>query len=260
MEPENQSEWEAPPPPEKIVTDPPQMSELATLGNIFFEPGKTFEDLKRKPRFLLAGLIVIIAASIFQIAFIQKVGFDRIIRERIESSSRTSQMSSEQKEKLIEQQSGPIVKAISYAAVPVILTIVFFLGGLIYWLGSNAMGGTGRYLGGVSAWVYSSFPPTLLFMVANLVVLLVKTVDEIDINNSQGGLVQANPSMFIDTKASPVLGALLSSIDLFAIWGWILAAIGLQTIFKISSGAAWAVVLIVGLCGVTAKVVWALFF
>ncbi len=258
MEPENHAEWEAPPPPEPIIADPPQMSEAATLANIFFEPGRTFEDLKRKPRFIIAGLIILIATSIFQIAFVQKVGFERIIRERIESSSRSTQLSSEQKEQIISQRSGPIVKAISFGIVPIVLIIVFFLGGLIYWLGANAMGGSGSYLSSVSTWVYASLPPTLLLAAANLVVLLVKSVDDIDI--SQGGLVQANPSLFIDSKASPGLAALLSSIDLFAIWGWVLAAIGLQKIFKISSGAAWAIVLLLGLVGVTGKVIGALFF
>ena len=58
------SEWQAPPPPEKITEpEPAQMSEAATLGNIFFEPGSTFEDLRRKPRFIMALLIMIILLS-----------------------------------------------------------------------------------------------------------------------------------------------------------------------------------------------------
>ena len=44
MQEQNSSEWQAPPPPEKIEAgEPAQMSEAATLGNIFFEPGRTFE-------------------------------------------------------------------------------------------------------------------------------------------------------------------------------------------------------------------------
>ncbi len=60
MNEQNPSEWQAPPPPEKIVdtSEPAQMSEAATLGNIFIEPGRTFEDLRRKPRFILASLVI----------------------------------------------------------------------------------------------------------------------------------------------------------------------------------------------------------
>lgn len=87
----NQTEWQAPPIPEEIkkTDEAPKMSEASTLGNIFFSPGETFEDLRRKPRFLLASLIIVIAASLFQIAFIEKLGSERIARERIESSPMT---------------------------------------------------------------------------------------------------------------------------------------------------------------------------
>lgn len=261
MEEQNSSEWIEPPPVEnKKIEEPPQMSEAATLGNIFFEPGNTFEDLRRKPRFILAGLIIIIAVSLFQILFIQKVGFEKIVRARIESSSQTENLPKEQKDKIIEQQSGAIAKGITYAIIPIASIIIFFLGGLIYWLGANAMGGSAKYMHGVSVWVYSSLPPSLIFVISNTIVLFLKSVDDIDLTTAQGGLVQANPGFFIDGKAHPVLAALFSGFDLFAIYGWFLAAVGLQKVAKISAGSAWAIVLMLGLITVTIRVIWASFF
>jgi hypothetical protein len=72
-------------------------------------------------------------------------------------------------------------------------------------------------------------------------------------------LIQASPAFFIDAKTSPVLNAVLGTFDVFFIWGWILAAIGLRIVGKISTGAAWAIVLIVALLNVTFRVVTALF-
>lgn len=261
MDGENR-EWQEPPLPEQIKAEneQPQMSEAATLGNIFIEPGNTFEDLRRKPRFLLAGLIIILAVTAFNAIFIQKVGFERLVRERIESNSRIQEMPTDQKEKIIEQQSGQVAKVISYIAPPIVFAIFILIGGLIYWLGANAMGGTAGFLNGISVWVYSSLPPTILFVIANLAVLMLKSLDEIDLTRAQSGLVQANPSMFIDAKSMPALAAALSAFDLFAIWGWVLAAIGLRKVAKISSGAAWALVLILGLVGVAIKVIFALIF
>jgi len=258
---QNQTEWQAPPLPEEIVKteEPAQMSEVGTLGSIFFEPGKTFEDLRRKPRFLLAGLIMILAFSAFNYLFINKIGFEQIVRSRLESSAQIQQLPADQKQKIIEQQTGTLFQTISYVAPPLVLIITFLIGGLIYWLGANAMGGTMTFLRGVSVWVYSSFPPTLVSMLANILVLFLKSADDIDIAASQSGLVQANPSFFIDTKTMPVLGAVLGTFDLFFIWGWILAAIGLSVVGKISKGAAWAVVLIVALLNVAVRVVAALF-
>ncbi len=262
MEENNVNEWQEPPPPEDIkeVENPPQMSEVETLGNIFIEPGRTFEDMRRKPRFLMAGILIIIASSIFQVLFIQKAGYENIVRARIESSPQTEQMTKEQKDQIVRQQSGPLFKAIGYGILPIALAVIFLLGGLLYWLGANAMGGSARFLHGLSVWVYSSFPPTVLFMIANIIVLFLKPIEEIDLTSTQGGLIQANPSFFIDGKSQPVLAALLSGLDLFAIIGWFLAAIGLQKVAKISSGASWAIVLILGLVGITAKVVWAMIF
>lgn len=256
----NNGEWQVPPPPEMIKKEEPQMSEVSTLVNIFFDPGNTFEDLRRKPRFILAWLIIIIAVSLFNAVFIQKLGFENIVKARLESNERIQQLDSEQKAKIIEQQTGTIAKVISYVAVPIVFVVIFLLGGLIYWLGANAMGGTAKFSQGLAVWVYSSLPPTLLFVIANIIVLFLKSIDDIDLTTAQNGLVQANPSMFFSTKSMPALAAAMSAFDLFAIWGWVLAAIGLRKVAKISSGAAWAVVLILGLIGVTAKVVLALVF
>ena len=63
----------------------------------------------------------------------------------------------------------------------------------------------------------------------------------------------------MDGKSAPVLTALVATFDLISIWGWIWAAIGLRIVGKISTGAAWAIVLIVALIGVALRVVGALF-
>jgi hypothetical protein len=72
-------------------------------------------------------------------------------------------------------------------------------------------------------------------------------------------LIKANPTLFFSGKDMPVLTTLLSTIDVFVIWGLVLAAIGLHKIGKISKGSAWAIVLIVTLFGLTARVLISFF-
>ncbi len=250
------------PPPEKLATpvEDPQMSEPAMIGNIFIEPGRVFEDLRRKPRFIIAGLLIIFAFSIFQIAFVEKFGLENIVRSRIESSKRTQDLDKDQKATMIKQQASDIAKYVTYGVTPVVIAIAFFIGGLLYWGGSKAMGGEGGYLGAVAVWVYAGVPPTIVFLISNLIVMFLKSADDIDLATSQGGLVKANLGFFIDQKTMPVVAALLGSVDLFAIWGWILAAIGLQKIARLSSGSAWAVVAIVALIKVGFTVIGAMLF
>jgi len=55
--------FQAPPPPPFAPTPPPptvEMSTPQTLTSIFFEPGRTFEALRSRPRFLIAGLILLV--------------------------------------------------------------------------------------------------------------------------------------------------------------------------------------------------------
>ncbi len=258
---EEPNNWEAPPPPEKIeAAEPAQMSEAATLGNIFFDPVATFEDLGRKPRFLLAMLLIVLLISAFQIAFIEKVGMKKIVEARIEASAQARDLPADQKRQAVEQQSGPLMKNITYGITPVFMVAALFIGGLLYWFGISAVGGKTTFLRGVSVWVYSSLPPTIIAMAANFIVLFIKSVDDIDLANSQQGLISANPTMFLDLKAYPALNTLVSAIDLFAIWGLILAAIGLRKVGKISSGAAWGVVLAISLFFLAIRVAGAALF
>ncbi|MEP6903176.1 MAG: hypothetical protein ABJA66_15615, partial [Actinomycetota bacterium] len=94
--------------------------------------------------------------------------------------------------------------------------------------------------------------------IANLIILAFKSVDDIDIALDQRGVVHANPGFLLDGKSMPVLTTLVSVFDLFLIWGWILAAIGLQRTNKISSGSAWAITIILALVGIAFRVFGAL--
>lgn len=96
-------------------------------------------------------------------------------------------------------------------------------------------------------------------MIANFIVLAFKSADEINLATSQRGVVQANPSFLIDGKASPVLATLVGTLDLFMIWGWVLAAIGLKITNRLSSGSAWAVVIIFAPVGILFRVIGAFF-
>jgi hypothetical protein len=263
LNPDNATEWQAPPPPIDTAApqeEPPQMSEAATLGNIFFSPGETFEDLRRKPRFVFAILVVMVLTSVYSFLFVQKMGEARMKSFMVEQMEKNPQMQSlppEQKERMIE--TNTTISGVVRYAIPVFILVSFAIGGLIYWLAAKAMGGSGTYLQGVSTWVYASFPPLVVGLIANFLILLLKSADEIDIATSQRGLVQANPSFLIDGKTMPVLATFLGTIDFFQIWGWILAAIGLQKVMKLSKASAWAIVLILALVGVAFRIVGAFF-
>lgn len=257
-EEQNLGEWQAPPPPELIKKEEPEMSELGTIFNIFIEPGKTFEDLRRKPRFIIASIIIALLTTAFAFGLYYKVGEEgtrRFIREQVEKQA--PNVTGEQLDQAINLQMtiGKVVRFV----LPVIILITILIGGLFYFVGGKAFGGSGGFMHGISVWVYSTLPPAIVGSIANLIVFIFKSADEIDIAASQRGLVNANLSFLIDGKSMPVLATLVSVFDLFAIWGWILAAIGLQKTNKISSGSAWAITIILASIGVIIRLISAFF-
>jgi hypothetical protein len=256
----NNNAWQSPPPPinDEPVAEPAQMSEIATLGNIFFEPGRTFEDLRRKPRFILVTLLIIAFAMTFQILFLNKMGDERLKRavvEQIDKSSQTQSLSPEEKQQRVDL--GMKFQGFAKYVIPVFIIIFFLIGGLIYWGGSSAMGGSITFLGALSVWVYSSFPPLFISTIANISILLLKSADDIDVTEAQSGLVHANLGFLLDGKSMPVLTTIVSLFDVFAIWSLILAVIGLQKVGKISKGAAWGIVILVTLIGVSFRILGA---
>lgn len=241
-----------------VVSDPPQMSEVSTLVNIFFEPGRVFEDLRRKPRFIMGSILIAILFTAYVFGLTTKVGeagIRRAVMEQLDKSPQASSMSQEQKENAVSI--NLTIQKYTRFAMPIFIFITLLLGGLFYFLAAKAFGGNGGFLHGLSVWVYSSIPPTVIAMIANFLVLLFKSPDEIDLTASQRGVIHANPGFLFDGKEMPVLTTIVSTLDLFMIWGWILAAIGLRITNRLSSGSAWAAVIIIALVGILFRVVTA---
>lgn len=249
MQEPNSADWTPPPPPpEKIAPDEqPQMSEMGTLGNIFFEPGSTFEDLRRKPRFIAATLVAVILITAFSFGLYYKVGEENMrafIAAEVDKSPGASSMSRADREAGINM--GMMFGTITRYAMPVLVIIGLLIGGLIYWLASKAFGGSGRFLHALSTWVYSSFPPMVVSMLATFVAMIFKGADDIDIGAVQSGtgILPSSLAALVDAKTMPIAAAFLSMFDLFLIWGWALAIIGLQKTMRLSSGSAWAITLL----------------
>lgn len=235
-----------------------QISELGTMAAVFFDPARAFDDLERKPRFVAGLILIAICVTVMNYVIVSKVGFERVLRDQLDKSAATQQMSSEQKERIVEQQTGPVMTAVRNISAPILIVVLTLAGGLYYFIGCNAMGGSSSFVKGVSVWVYSSIPPTVVLCIGNMIVAFFKSADDIDISALQGGLLKANLTLLVSADGG--LGALLGALDLFAVWGWILAAIGLKRTGKVSTGAAWGIVGFLALFGVAAKVLAAALF
>lgn len=241
-------QWQPPPPPPLPPEETgPDMSTPATLSGIFFEPGRTFEALRKRPRFLVVGVILILLTTLVDVALFARVDMGQFIRDKMEQSSQGQAQTEQQKEMGVK-----IGKIVGGVLPPLSVPIVIAAGAALYLLGVMAFGGTISYKKSVSVWAYSSLPPSVIGTIVALLVLFLKTSDTIDPEH----LLVTNPGAFMNAQQSPVLTALLSQFDLVRFYGLFLAAVGLRKVGKISSGSAWGVVLGYWLIGLILAVAW----
>ena len=243
-------QWQPPPPPDvhsAQVETGPDMTTPATLSGIFFEPGRTFDALRKRPRFLIAGIILIILTTLVDVALFTRVDMGQYIRDKMEQSSSSQSQTEEQKEMGVK-----IGKILGAVLPPLSVPIVIASGAALYLLGVMAFGGSIGYKKSVSVWTYSSLPPTVIGTIIALLVLFLKASDTIDPEH----LLVTNPGAFTNAHDAPVLTALLSQFDIVRFYGLFLAAVGLRKVGKISSGSAWGVVLGYWLLGLILSVAW----
>lgn len=237
----------------------PAMSTAGTLANIFFEPSRTFEALRARPRFVAAAVIIILLSTAITVLLFNKIDYAAFMREQIVKSPRGAQMTPEQVDAAVRIYTGPFGKVFIYI-LPLIGTAGYIAaGGALYLFGSMLMGGALRYKQALSVWAYSSFAPSVLGAVAALLVLLLTPAEDID-PTQPGGLVRANLGLLLGHGSPRALASLLGSIDVFALYGLFLAALGLRKVGRMSSGSAWTVAAGLWLLGVLLKVGWAALF
>ena len=221
------------------ISDDKPPTAIGSLSGIFFEPVRIFESFRQRPRFLLAAFLIAVAFAFTTALIFQRVGVENILRAQLERSA--THITPEQKEQIIAVQTKPVMKAIGFISPLVSLTIVFAAGGGLYLLGVLAFGGSIGYRQALSVWIYSSFPPAILTAFANIVILFLKSPSDIDPARAGAGLVHANLGGLVDASAHPVLTTAVSSIDVFAIYGLVLAIIGLHKVARISPAKASAI-------------------
>jgi hypothetical protein len=207
---------------------------------VFFEPGKTFADIGRRPTWIAPVLLLIAAALLVTIVMSKKIGMEQIIRQQMESNPRTAQMPAEQREQLIATQAR-IGGMVAYA-IPVFIPVFYVIvSGVL--MAFTAMMSAGLRFKQVFAVVCHANLPGVVSAILTVVVIFLKNPTDF---NSQNPLA-FNPAAFMDpTSSSKFLYSLASSFDLFSFWVIFLMATGFSAAAgkRLSFGKALTAVLI----------------
>src|SRR5260370_31400404 len=142
-----------PPPFEPTPKPTVEMSTAGTLTGIFFEPGQVFEALRSRPRFLIAGLLLLLLTIGVTAVVYQRIDMGEYIRAKMEKSPRNANQTPAQKE--LGVKIGKIVGAVG---IPASVPITIAAGAALYLLGVLAFGGWVGYNKSLAVWDYSSLP------------------------------------------------------------------------------------------------------
>jgi hypothetical protein len=234
------------------------MGALSRLSGVIFEPKKTFEDIARRPTFLVPLVLVIAVAIGFFVAFSQRVGWERTIRQQMESSSQAQQLSPEERERQVAM-GAKIAPIATYGGVIVATPIMdLIVAGILLGIAAGMMSApiTFKQVFGVVCW---SYVPTAISMVLAVVVMFLKSPEDFNMKNP----LVFNPGAFLEPNMpSKFINSLATSLDLFVFWIILLMATGLKAAGgkKFSFGSAlFAVVLPWGIF-ILGKAAWASIF
>jgi hypothetical protein len=215
------------------------MGEISRLVNVYFSPGAAFADVARRPSWWVPLVLGIIISVIFINAYSNHVGWEQLIRQQLDQSSRTQNMTEAQRNTAI-QAGGRIAPILGYvgATIGPLLTLLIFAVVLMF-LFDNLMGaniGLKRMMAIVS---YAQLP-RLLATGLSILVMFLKSPDDFDIRNP----LAFNLGALIPRDAPQWERTLGASFDAFTFWIIALMAIGICAAApKIKFGKAFAGIL-----------------
>lgn len=218
------------------------MGDFSRLTGVLFEPSKTFTDIARRPSWILPLVLMILASMGVTALFSQRVGWERLIRHQIETSSRAQQLSPEQREQAIATQSR-LAPVFGYAGTLVAIPLYCLLAaGVFTGLVAGVMSVPVRFRQAFAVVAYASLPNVVAALLTGVVMLL-KNPDDFDLQNP----LMFNAGAFMDPEhSSKFLHSMATSIDLFSFWVILLMATGLKAAGgkKLSFGGALFVVVL----------------
>ena len=212
------------PVPSTPAPEPAPQSSISPWGRIIgvlFSPKPTFEDLARKPSWLLPVLLLAILGCIVAVGLNQKMNWREYVAQQIEKSPRAAQLPPEQKEQQISTGAKIAPYTTYIFGVPAPIVIVLLVAGVML-LAYNVLAGAGVTYKTALGIVSHAFVPVLLGNILFLVVLFLKPPGTLDLENP----VATNLAAFLPEGLPKWLDAAAKNIDIFVIWITLLIAIG----------------------------------
>jgi hypothetical protein len=219
----------------------PGLSQMERVVDTFIAPSKTFTDIMRDSSWWLPYLLGAVVGLAFAFTILNKIGLPTLVDGVIHHS------------KMLEDQMAnatPDVAAkihsrietqfkFSYAAPVIGLVLGLICAGVLLGTANFVFGGKAKYKQMLAVWFYGTLPLVIFNVLIIVSAYAGLSGDSFDINNALG----TNIGYYLAGGDTPHwLVALLSSIDVFAIWIALLLTIGVSIVAGIKRSSAAIVV------------------
>ena len=232
-----------------VGDDVAPMSPVQKLTGVFFEPSRVFRNLRVYPKWVAAYLVVVVLSVIYTFAFTQRVTPERIVNHTMDKlaeigpplappADKIEQIRAQQIEdaKNPVQRAGTIVK--TFAGAFIFTGIVAAL----YLLVTLVFGGRINYWQALASLFYAAVPIIAIQKLLGLVLLYIKSPEDIHPILHQETLVQDNLGVLVSPANHPVIFVLATAIGVLSFYGLWLKATALKNGgTKVSKGTAWGV-------------------
>jgi hypothetical protein len=224
---------------------------------VFFSPKSTFQDIVRKPSWMLPILLTTILSILVSVAINQRINWREFMSQQIEKSPRAAQMSAEQKQQQIEggaKFTPPFTYVIGVLG-PIVITLIITL---VMWGAYSLLGGASTNFTTAFSITAHAFLTGLVSSPLFILILYLKPYGTADLDNP----VAANLAAFLPDESAKWLVALCKSIDLFTFWTLILLAIGFAAVNpkKLKGAKSFTIAFSVWAVFVLCRVGWAFIF
>lgn len=233
------------------------ISPFGRILGVLFSPKKTFEDIVRKPSWVLPVVLMTVLSTVVTFAFTQRVNWREFMSQQIEKSPRAGQLSPEQKQQQIEggAKFSPIVIDAIGVVAPIILVLVV---GLVMWGAYSLLGGISTNFGTAIGITSHAFLTGLVSSPLFLLILYLKPAENIDVENPMA----TNLAALLPDESAKWLVALCKSLDVFSIWTLILLAVGFAAVNpkKLKGAKSFSIAFTVWAAFVVCRIGWAFIF
>jgi Yip1 domain len=233
------------------------ISPFGRIIGVLFSPKPTFEDIARKPSWLLPVVISTLLGIAATVALNQRVNWREYLSEQFEKNPQTAQFAPDQKEKQLDI-SAKLTTYVVYAAGVFGSVLFAVIVGAVMMLAYNLLGGTGASFSQSLAIAAHTLVVGIVSTPIFLLVLFLRPKGTIDPNNP----VATNLAAFLPEESAKWLVTLSKSIDIFSVWTLILIAIGFAAVNprKLKGAKSYIIVFSVWGALVFGKTLWAFIF